>query len=966
MMNCIFQHFKVCISIHINELLGTIKVINCSFVFNTITNASLCSGNYYSSLLVTSGNTNSTEMIIYDSLFHQNGDLFQNNVMSGSLLYTSSYSQPAAALSILVKNTRFTSNGIIGVHIYDTAIKSDITFDMVDVNCNHGFSGLYVEMLGDMQSSILNVISSHFAHNSYQAVNLQLLHTNCMLHNTSFLNNTGTALYASKSTSSTITISLCNFFDNVMEYSSIVNFLMVNDSVINISLCNFYNNSGDNILNIAMISGSTINMLQCNLYDNVGNSFSFHDNSIVSIAMDSESNAFCNVMIISSNFTGNKIGSAIRVSKCFLNFYSSILFQNNFARSGAALYISEGSQINVDDGSSMQFINNTASLRGGAIYIDLTNCHDHGVVFTNFTRYDSISFINNSAKLSGNSIYFNIPDSCDVIRDYTNNDSTVYVPYKLVYTPSYVIGPAITTSPYEVELCSPSKCDISNVTKVMKDDVMLGETVYFNTALRDYFGTAAEALKFQVKCINCGLHYKLLDNRTLIQNEIRGRVSILSVAADTDVKKDINITLSFSSLLSSEYKQLNATLLLTLSSCKNGFLFSKQSQQCECYNKDDHIHCEEDYASIKPGYWFGFFCEKHTYSLCHKDYCNFFTRRKETKRGFYNLPEEADDQCNSHRTGVACSQCSEGYALAYNSPDCISVEECSPGMTVLVIMLTILYWVVVVAMLFGVSHYLNTKKISPGYLCGITYFYSIVDILLVTNLHRTDEVFYTATILSSFAKLNPQFFGKLCFIKDLDAIDQQFIHYCHVVFVSIILIVIYIMAKCNNRALSYVNRCIAQVTCYFLLFSYISLTSTSLLILRATKFEGMDGLYIYLSPHKKYFADRHAAYASVATLCVILVTIGFPLLLVTEPLVVKRFEKHFNKNMYTWIKIFMKKKIIIKIEQLLNLVQDCYKDQHRWFAAYYLVCRLVIMLITYYANNDYNYITCKQLVLLLQ
>ena len=44
-----------------------------------------------------------------------------------------------------------------------------------------------------------------------------------------------------------------------------------------------------------------------------------------------------------------------------------------------------------------------------------------------------------------------------------------------------------------------------------------------------------------------------------------------------------------------------------------------------------------------------------------------------------------------------------------------------------------------------------------------------------------------------------------------------------------------------------------------------------------------------------------------------------------------------------------------RIKQLLDQLQDCYKDQYRWFAAYYLICRLVIMLITYFANDDYNY-----------
>ena len=171
--------------------------------------------------------------------------------------------------------------------------------------------------------------------------------------------------------------------------------------------------------------------------------------------------------------------------------------------------------------------------------------------------------------------------------------------------------------------------------------------------------------------------------------------------------------------------------------------------------------------------------------------------------------------------------------------------------------------------------------------------------------------------------------------------------------------VIYIMAKCNSRALSYFNRGIVPVTCFVLLFSYTSLTSTSLLLLRAVKHDNIDGMFTYLSPHLKYFANRHAVYASVAILCVLLVTIGFPLLLVMEPLLTMfdcNLKNNACKKAKQQIKGFLEKRACCaKIKQLLDKLQDCYKDQYRWFAAYYLICRLVIMLIIYFANDDYNY-----------
>ena len=910
--NCTFQQSKVCASVDIAQPLGLIKVVNSKFMFNTVLNASIsqCSNyGYISSLLVRSNE--STDVIIRDSLFYHNGNTDHEipNILNGSFLYFGPQYQPTQ--SILVRNTSFISNGIRSMLIHDTAVSSKIKVE--EANFSNNRYGASVTMIG--KGNINSLISSHFVHNGNGALLLRLeINNTVILHNTTFADNIGstdilgTALYISGGI-----------------------------SLINISLCNFY--------------------------DNVGG------NSIVYIDTSTEAKfplVFWNVSITSSNFTKNKIGSPLQVANCFLKFHSTTLFKENSARSGGAIYIARTSRITVDDGSTVQFINNTASLRGGAMYIDLTNCYDHGVVFTNFTRYDVISFINNSAKLSGNSMYFNIPASCNVIRDHIKIDSAAYVPYKFNYTQgNNIIGPAITTSPYKINLCSPAKCDLMNNTNsssnkcVIKNDIMLGQSVYFDTAIYDYFNAVAEATKFKVNCFDCGSKYRLLENKILVQNGSRGRINMLSIAADRDLENETNITFDISSSFSPDYKQITATLSLTLSSCNNGYLFNKISQRCECYNKDSYLQCDEDSVNIKLGYWFGVFSGKYIFSSCNNNYCNFFTHRKETRNGFYNLPEEIDDQCNLHRTGVACGECSEGYTLACNSPDCISEEKCSPGMVVLVVVLTAIYWIAIVAILFGAAYIFNTQQVSLGYLYGMIYFYSIVDILLVTNLHKTDGVFYTATILSSFAKLNPQFLGRLCFLKNLDAIDQQFIHYSHIVPISIILIGIHIIAKCNNRALFHVNHFMVYVTCLVLLFSYTSITSTSLLLLRAVKFDDVDGSYTYLSPHLKYYAHRHAVYVSVAIFCVLLVAIGFPLLLVIEPLIMKVFGDHLNNNAWKKttlrIKIFMNKQIFfVRIRLILDQLQDCYKDQYRWFTAYYLTCRLVIMLITYFANNDYN------------
>ena len=876
-------------------------------MFNTPSKAFSCRRFYHNSLLIVPHK--STYIIISDSLFNHNGITDQGTKSIGSLAYIDQQIQQTQNLSLLITHTKFIYNGLCAIYITDLAATSTITLNQVKIFDNK-FGVLIAMLMKVTDNNLLDITSCHFFHNYNGTLAIQLSEGNVNVHDTKFANNKGANINCGST--------LC-----------IIGIITL---TINISMCTFHDNiGGDNIIHI---SGNFLNRGQLTL---------------------------CNVSITSATFTGNTIGSVMKVQQCFLNFYSKTIFKGNSAKSGAALYITQGSQISVGDGSSLQFINNTASLRGGAMYIDLTNCHDHGIVFTNLTHYESLTFINNSAKQSGNSIFFNIPDSCNVIRDYTNSNSAAYAPYKFNYTQTQgTIGPPITTSAYKIDIFSPAKSDVikTNTNYVIRNDIMLGQSLYFNPIVYNYFNGTAEATTFEVRCKNCKLKYMVLEDMILVQNGSKNRIKIRSTASDTDVVNDTNIILKISSLLSSEYRQLTAVLSLTLSSCNNGYWFSKQTQQCECYNKNNYLQCKEESAYIKLGYWFGVYSGKHIFALCHNDYCNFFTNRKETSSRFYNLPEEVDDQCSSHRTGVACGQCSEGYTLAYNCPDCVSMSKCSPGMTLLLVAVTAFYWIIVIAVLFGVAYFLNTQQVSLGYLYGIILFYSIVDILLVSNLHITNGVFYTTTILSSFAKLNPQFLGRFCFIKNLDAIDQQFIHYCHVVFISVILLVIHIIAKCNNtvRALVYVNRCIVQVTCFILLFSYTSLTSTSLLLLRAVKFDDNNRLYIYLSPHLKYFANRHAVYAIVAILCILFVTIGFPLLLLAEPMAMKLCTKQSNRStLKSNVEKFIKKKRVVRIKALLHQLQDCYEDQHRWFAAYYLICRLVIMLITYYANNDYNY-----------
>ena len=636
-----------------------------------------------------------------------------------------------------------------------------------------------------------------------------------------------------------------------------------------------------------------------------------------------------NFKLTSSNFTYN-IGAAIKCdSLSHFQLLGNVHFENNMADYGAALYIKRVIEISVQNDSSIHFINNSA-LKGGAMYINVPQyCSNNGNIFSVLSTDANVNFDNNRAELAGSSIYLDIPKTCNVICD---NSSISFLNIPSLFKCSQ--SPDIVTPPSNIVLNSSEIIESKNVSShyLLKVPKMLGESMNFTASVFDFFNNAAEPTVFQIKCDKCEGNYLLSKNQTVM-----ARNSLQELKVFPKNPQDIeNITyakIKFTSVLSPMYKQVQATLEVMLSPCLRGHKFDNSATppQCVCYSASI-IRCNKNHSEISIGYWVGTVSNHYTVSFCPSNFCNL-SERKEYSPGFIELPNKENEQCSSYREGVACGECISGYTLAYDSPKCISDDKCSPGITVLVVLLTIIYWVLIVAVVFAVMHFNN--RVLSGCVYGILYYYSIVDILIGNTLHIHESTFQAIAIISSFAKLKPQAFGRLCFVKGLSGIDQHFIHYSHAVAVSLITLAVVIAARHSLRISRYISRCIIRVICVLILLSYTSLASTSLQLLRPLTFEDshVKEIRTYLSPELKYLKNQHLAYALVAFLCEALL-IGLILLLLFEPQIRKKIS-------------------LTRIKPLLDQFQGCFKEKHRWFAAYYLICRQVIISIVYVGNKDY-------------
>ena len=643
-----------------------------------------------------------------------------------------------------------------------------------------------------------------------------------------------------------------------------------------------------------------------NKADNTGGAFCSNHNSTVRYIENS-------TVMFDSNMA--ELGGSIFIkSSVGFGGNSFITFINNLAlRDGGAIYCSDHSHFSHFNNSSISFSYNTAKDYGGAIYVLFKESSIN-------LNSSNIHFKENIAGITQNSVYINVLSSCErycLFRDINTNNETVF---------------HLTTSPHKLILHNPAKCINGNDTDCdtyYMSNIMLGQDITFDACVHDYYDQPTEATQFLLTGMN-HQYYNITGSKYITiscDHTTQGITVTGNLHSNNSYNYSMNISLYV--VRASESKIISMDLIVELSQCHPGFWYSSGSSKCECYHNDtvNVISCSGSNSTIKRGYWFGSVNDKSTVTSCPNDYCNFTCC--EITNGIYHLSPVRANQCKPHRSGIACGNCEEGYSLSFDSPNCVEVNKCTIGQTILVITLSLLYWIAVVVAVFVMMYF----KVTVGSLYAIIYYYSVVDILLSQVLFISNGLYTTVSIMSSLAKLTPQFLGQLCLVQNMSGIDQQFIHYVHPTVISLILIMIIMLARRSRRVSSFVSRGIIHFICFLLLLSYTSVASTSLLLMRPLKFMNVEKTYTYLSPDIEYFNGRHLVYAIAAIVFMIVFVVGFPLLLILEP--------------------YLNSKInFIKIKPLLDQFQGCYKDKYRCFAGYYMICRLVIILLVIVKISD--------------
>ena len=1018
LLNCTFQYSQVW-AVSLLETSGEIVIQRSSFLYNSRMMAweNNCGG-----LNIKKANMGFMKLTITDSYFISNGHFCDggNAVIGSGLTVNSASTAVDSAISIVITRTVLSSNNGAAFFYLVSQASQVIQLEEISVCYNTVVGSSLVAgigFIGTAESCDVKIMSSLFSHN-----NGSVLHWTCgvshtstaIISNSSFTNNgpgktqepilsltisspspirvdivdvkilncsgyseaiypygSGIASFVSQSSKSAI----MNFtrvsakFNKYLGYSGGTIYTTpvsdTGDIFVRFSNCDFYGGSSQGhgaayYINASPNSGSK-------------NPSVLIDNCLFKNFVSVESVIYVeaiNLTICSSTFVNNA-GSSVYLTASDLVFCGDNLFEDNIADNGAALYINDGSTVAFTEESIVYFIMNSAGEHGGAIYINLDNhCPSNSFVNTSKVYFSD----NNVAIRSGNSMFFKIPKLCQLNTNISDPDSIMYIPCQFNYLQSTTgfhncttlndtVFPIIT-SPSELRLYFPNNDGVnissnSDNNMYVIFDKILGHHVVFSGSVIDYFEKPAEFTEFMVHCTNCPNGIKLVESHISVDNVSQ---LFISFVGNWEIVEGINVSVDIiSALLTS--KQIITTLIVELLPCINhpGNVHG-DGGTCICYQHN--VDCTGSENVIKRGYWFGSVGGTATTSLCPNRYCKFIGRN-EVKQGFYELPREIDTQCENHRSGIACGECSPRHILAFGSADCISVHHCNVWMILSVAVLIVLYWVSVTVGVFGLSYmyykFDNFKKpevhrhptrrtqrkesqISSGYIYGVIYFYSMVSILLDNNPYIPHGVLQFVSVLSSFAQLSPEFPGPfpepLCSVHGVSGIDQLFFRYLHPIAVLLIILLIIGLARTRCAArrrvvVLIINHSIIDVFCLLLLLSYTSIASTSLQLLQPLWFTDIDQAYTYVSPDIRFFHGRHLGYGIVAIIFIIFIVIGLPLLLLLEP------------------RIGIGRQYLLIIKPLLDKFRECYKIKYQWFAFYFLLCRVVIMATVFVGNKNY-------------
>ena len=327
------------------------------------------------------------------------------------------------------------------------------------------------------------------------------------------------------------------------------------------------------------------------------------------------------------------------------------------------------------------------------------------------------------------------------------------------------------------------------------------------------------------------------------------------------------------------------------------------------------LNCSADnkYVFLKSGYWGGMIGDHFSTYPCPRHFCN----KKITNSSSFKYSSKT--MCTEGRNGssILCGACKNNNYYSVNLGD----EECRETCPDKYLWLAVGFFVITPLLVLIVFHI--KLDIFTTYLNTWLYSYQII-LLLLEEGQYLDRVI---SFIVSLANWRIPGVGT-CLYAGMNNLDKLGVNYVLPVYVLFLLFVLSKIARCRPGC--FVNRNVAHAFCTLLVLCYTNITMISFTIVHYVPIHGK--WVLYADGNIDFIADwkSHLPFTIVACLWILFFVALIPLLLLFTPW----FLRHIP--------------YLNSFRLFFDTFQRCFKVQYRWFAAYYFICRIVILLIALY------------------
>ena len=621
---------------------------------------------------------------------------------------------------------------------------------------------------------------------------------------------------------------------------------------------------------------------------------------------------FKNAVLSLNNVTmQNHPSSGLLTFDSKITFIGNSYFINNTGIDGGAMSLYD-SKIRIYNNTHLNFLNNSATSRGGAIFIShkiynlpVVSCFyeiaDIGLHVTNARFLFSGNQAKNADILYGTDISRCI--DFNKVFDFSKQNSSNLINTKATrvcfceneWPNCTKAHNSVTIAPGAGVLSSVALVDISN-------NVTLGE----------------------IKITRYDNHQSVL--HSTIHNVDSASCVNINITNITD--RTLSLLLTLTSAYEPTLDETAKAIFFNRTGCPTGFALNEAQGICTCDNaikKLETVECNIVTQSIKRygDVWLSYTNQSCiVYTRCLFNYCT------ETEVTLDN-GTNPDSQCAMNRTGFLCGRCRDGLSLRLGADnECV---QCSNDYLALLLVFAFAGIALVVILVV-----LNIT-VSTGAINGLIFYANVVKLYKQTFFPSITPIPFLSQFISW---MNLDWGFKTCFYDGLDACGKVWLQFVFPLYIWLLIGGISWLARRHPKISQLIGNNAVPVLATLILLSYNTLLQTVIKSLYIGQVP-CGGFVWLVDGNLSFSSPCYTLLFIVSVLVLVFLIFPYTVFLLLLPLIEGPFSK------YTFFR-----QINLKLKPFIDAYGGPYKDRYRFWPGLLLLMRVLLALVASLAHDN--------------